>query len=96
MLLMQQELFAKDPVKGWAPIVLLIRAVPRHFSQAKYIVYCCISKNCSVKRKLSCPRYSHILLSKKGYESRSAVYISAHVSMIKAVILERKCFKNTF
>ena len=26
---MQQELFAKDPVKGWAPIVLLIRAVTR-------------------------------------------------------------------
>lgn len=33
---------------------------------------------------------------KKGYESRSAFYISAHVSMIKGVILERKSLKNTF
>ena len=96
ILLMQQEVFAKDPVKGWAPIVLLRRAVPRRFSSAKYLVSCCLSKNRSVKRKLSCPRYSHILLSKKGYSSRSTFYISTHVSRIKAVILERKCLKNTF
>jgi len=96
ILLLQQEVFAKDPVKGRVPIVLLIRAITRRFSWAKYIVYCCIAKNRSVKRKLLWPRSSHILLSKKGYSSRSAFSISAQVSMIHALILERKCLKNIF
>ncbi len=37
-----------------------------------------------------------LLRFKKGYESRSALYISAYASMIKGVLLERKSLKNIF